>query len=115
VAVAAKARAQHETAVAEPVERDRLARQLLNAPARKRRHERSEHQALGRARRGAERDPGVGDIPRRRGVADVVPQEEAIPPALLGARGKAGHKARVGELVEGGHEHSTPGAHAGPQ
>src|SRR3954447_20628188 len=102
VPVAAQAKAEHEPAVAQVVERDRLARELVHPPARRRRDHRPDPHALGRARDRAQRHPRIGDAARRRRVDDVVPHEEAVPAALLGARGEPGDAPRIGEVVERG-------------
>ena len=72
----------------------------MHAAARGRGDERPQAHALGRAGDGAERHPRVGDLAHRRRVADVVPQEDAVPAPLLGARGEGGHAPRVGQRPE---------------
>ena len=48
----------------------------------------------------------------RLAVRDVVPDEEAVPAALLGARGELGDQRRLGELLERRYEDGMAGATA---
>ena len=55
-----------------------------------------------------ERHPRVGERAHRRRVRHVVPDEEAVPAALLGARRQLAHDARLRQLLEGSHEDAVP-------
>ena len=79
VAIAAKANAEGETAAAEQVERDCLARELMDAPPRERGDQRTEANPLGVGGHRGERDPGIGDRPHRRSIAHVVPAGRTRP------------------------------------
>ena len=97
--VAAEAEPEHEPAAAQVVERDRLARELLHAPPRRRRDHRADAHALGRARDRAQRHPRVGARrgpaasrrcgPRRRSRPSRAPRR-----ARRAARRAAGRRAR---------------------
>jgi hypothetical protein len=111
VTVRAEADAQHQAPVTELIQGHGLARELVHAAAGERRDQRAKGDSVGRGRGGGKGDPGVGDGPHRRSVADVIPEEEAVPAAGLGARRELGEQVRVGELVERGGEDCALGAH----
>ena len=79
--------AEHDAAAREAIEARDLARDLLHAPARQRRHQRPKRMrsvasAIADERDGRRRQSAASS-------ADVVPDEEAVPPAGLGARPRA--------------------------
>jgi hypothetical protein len=75
-------------------------------------HQRSDPETLGAAGDRGEGDPRVRDGLDRRSVDDVVPEEEAVPAALLRTLGELGDRCRIHELVEGRDEDPPFGAHA---
>ena len=103
---------EDEPASAEPVEADGLARELVRAPARERSDQCADNQPLGGNGDRGERDPWVGEGADRLAVAHVVPHEEAVPAARLGALREIGHHARLRQLLEGGDEDAVARAHA---
>jgi hypothetical protein len=84
-AIRPRADAEHQPAAAEPVERDGLPRQLMRTPARERRHQRASDKPLGVRGDRRHQDPRVGEPSDGRTVVDVVPEEEPVPAARLGA------------------------------
>src|SRR5206468_1286333 len=66
-----------------------------------------------RHRDGREGDPGIGDGSYRFAVADVVPDEEPVPAAVLGPSGEVRDEARLRQLVEGGQEDASARAQRG--
>jgi hypothetical protein len=93
VVVAAQADAEDEPPAAEVVECHRLAGELVRAAAADGGDHRPDADALGDHGDRAERDPRIGDRQLGRRVPDVVPQEEAVEAALLGAGGELGEQA----------------------
>ena len=94
-AVAAQARAEDDASLAQPVQGGQGERQILDAPPRHRRDTRPEHDSGRSQRAGGEGDPRVRGrhSPRER---EVVPDEEAVPPGVLGLGRELRDELRIG-------------------
>jgi len=102
------------------VERGRLPGHLVHPAAGQRGDQRTDpHPGRGAGHRG-EGHPRVGHGPHRRAVGDVIPDEEAVPAALLGPGSQPGRHPRVGQLTEqpdidralhDGDHNSSPGSY----
>lgn len=106
---------QHQATAAQAVQGHGLARQLMRAPAGQRRDHRPDGHALGGHRHRGQGDPRVGHGPHRRAVLHVVPDEEAVPPGLLGAHRKLRHQGGLAQLVERGQEDAVASLGHGDQ
>jgi hypothetical protein len=91
---------ENQTCLAQVIEGDRLARDLVHAPPRKWRDEGSDPDALRLRGDRAQRHRWVGDGADRRSVEDVVPQKHAVPAVLLGIHRQSEEHLRIGQLVE---------------
>ncbi len=100
VPAAAEPDTENQAPLAQVIEGDRLARELVHAPPGEWRDEGSEPDALGVRGDRAQRDPRVGDGADRRSVEDVIPQEHAVPALLLGVHRQSEEHFRIGQLVE---------------
>src|SRR5262245_41920834 len=100
VSVAPEPDAEDQSALAQVVEGDCLARDLVHAAPGERRNERAEADTLGVSGDRAQRHPRICDGADRRPVAEVVPQEHAVPALLLGVHRQSDERARIGQLVE---------------
>ena len=110
VGIAADAHAEHQPPPAQPVERDRLARELVDPPARGRGDERADAHARSGASDRRHRHPRVGDVGHGRAVDHVIPDEAAVPPGRLRLGSELREHARLGQLPERGDEDPSLGA-----
>src|SRR6266536_2623362 len=92
--------AQRETPVAEMVQRDRLAGDLLDPPAGQRSDHRSEPERLGHHSNGAERHPRVSHGAPPGWIGDPIPQEQAIPAPGLGDAREIHQEPRISQLIK---------------
>ena len=116
-ALAADADAEHQPAAAQPVERHRLARQLVRAAARERRDQRAGDHALGAHRDRGHRDPRVGERRDRRRDRRRGPRGRTRPTRAARRARRGRRRCRLGELVEGRDEDGafhSPHAICGP-
>lgn len=92
--------AENQASLAQVIEGDRLACDLVHTPPGEWRDEGSESEAFGVRRDRAQRHPRVGDRSDRWSVEDVIPQEHAVPAVLLGMHGQSDEHFRIGQVVE---------------
>jgi hypothetical protein len=100
VAVAAEPDPERQATVTEVVQRDRLARQLVNAAARQRRDHRPDPQRVGGAGDSGQRHPGIRDRTHGRPIRDVIPEKEAVPAPGLCTACQFAEQPRIYQLVE---------------
>src|SRR4029453_15003646 len=84
VPAAAEPDTENQAPLAQVIEGDRLARELVHAPPGEWRDEWPEPDALGVRGDRAQRHPRVGDGADRRSIENVIPQEHPVPAVLLG-------------------------------
>src|SRR3954470_191277 len=115
VRIAAHPHTEHQPPLAQAVECDRLARELVDPPPRRRGDERPDPHPRRRRRDRRHRHPRVGDVGHRRAVDHVIPDEEAVPPGRLRLGRELCEHARLGQLPERGDEDRSLGRHSQPR